>query len=235
MPLPRPTFSAALVLAPLVTLALASPVAAQYGAGTMGPVWHGGPYPGRDLARARNADSDISGKIDVARFVAPNLAPGTLAHGPVTVTSAEGAFVDPQDMAPYEAAVVDQLVHTGYETAVPGAEARGQIVELRLTRSEARPKEPPHKPVSGSVTAGVSNHGTMTGMALNVDLTKPRGAMIATRLEARIRDRSSNAVLWEGRAEIITRQGDSRWGQQAIAGKLAGALFDGFPTRSDGT
>lgn len=222
----------ALLFASLAALAgLASPAAAQYGMGMMGPVWHGG--PGYQTARRQAADDD-NGKVDVARFVAPNLAPGTLAHGPITVASQGDAFADPESAAPFEAAVVDQLVHAGYQTAVPN-DTGGQVVELRVITTEARPKEAPHKPVSGEMMMGVSNRGTMTGMALNVDLTKPKGAMIATRLEARIRDRASNALLWEGRAEILTRQGDSRWGQQAIAGKLAKTLFDGFPTRTGGS
>lgn len=84
------------------------------------------------------------------------------------------------------------------------------------------------------MAVGVSNRGTMTGMAVNVDLSKPRGALVSTRLEARIRDRANDTLLWEGRAEMATRDGDSRWDQQAIAARLAEALFDGFPTRNDG-
>ena len=108
------------------------------------------------------------------------------------------------------------------------------MIELRLIRREVRPKEPPRKPVSGAMAVGVSNRGTMTGMAVNVDLSKPRGALVSTRLEARIRDRANDTLLWEGRAEMATRDGDSRWDQQAIAARLAEALFDGFPTRNDG-
>jgi len=36
-------------------------------------------------------------------------------------------------------------------------------------------------------------------------------------------------VLWEGRATIATRDGDDKWGDQAIATKLAEALFRRFP------
>ena len=46
--------------------------------------------------------------------------------------------------------------------------------------------------------------------------------------------RSDYSAVWEGRAEMATRDGDSRWDQQAIAARLAEALFDGFPTRNDG-
>ena len=86
------------------------------------------------------------------------------------------------------------------------------------------------KPVSGEMAVGVSNRGTMMGLGINIDLTKPKGALVSTRLEARIKDRTSGAVLWEGRADILTRQGDARWSDQKIAERLAAALFEGFPT-----
>ena len=69
-------------------------------------------------------------------------------------------------------------------------------------------------------------------MAVNIDLSKPRSALISTTLEARIRDRASGRVLWEGRADIATRQGDEHWPATAIATRLAAALFDRFPDRS---
>ncbi|AZI36518.1 hypothetical protein NT2_05_00790 [Caenibius tardaugens NBRC 16725] len=226
----------AYLLAPVMFVALAGPALAQYGPGTfgtIGPVWHGGRVPARDLPVNRADKNDDTGKVEAAHFVAPDLPPGTLGHGPVTVTTIQGALDDPLASAPYEAAIVDQLVHAGYETAVPGDQG-GQVVELRLIRQEARAKDPPRKPVSGAMAVGVSNHGTSTAMAVNVDLRKPKGALLSTRLEARIRDRANNTVLWEGRAEMFSRQGDSRWDQAAIAQKLAQALFDGFPNRNDG-
>jgi len=76
---------------------------------------------------------------------------------------------------------------------------------------------------------GVSNRGTAYGLGLNVDLTKPRPALIATRLETRVRDKASGAVLWEGRADVITPDDADNWPQGRIAERLASALFDGFP------
>jgi hypothetical protein len=69
------------------------------------------------------------------------------------------------------------------------------------------------------------------GLAVAVDLSKPRGALIATRLEARIRDRATNEVLWEGRADTVTREG-GKWTDGVIANRLAAALFDHFPGKT---
>ena len=130
--------------------------------------------------------------------------------------------------ATFEAAVIDQLVIAGYDT-LPAAAAHGQRAELRIVHGLAEPAELPHKPVSGTMEVGVSNHGSMAGMGINIDLTKPKKALLSTRLEARIRDGASGAVLWEGRAEIATRDGDANWPTQKIAARLAEALFRDFP------
>jgi hypothetical protein len=109
----------------------------------------------------------------------------------------------------------------------------GQLAELRVTRTVVQGPEERHKPVSGEMAMSVGNHGSAYGMAVNVDLTKPLPLLVSTRLEARIRDRATNKVLWEGRAEVATREGGKGWNEQDIAARLAAALFDGFPLASD--
>ena len=191
----------------------------------------------------RDAASSREGKVDVTRFRIEGDAALALAHGPISVVPAtasartddnEGEGSSPSDPrfdATFQAAVEDQLVRSGYDAATISPQG-GQIAEVRVVRTEAEPAEAPHRPVSGEMSVGVSNHGTSVGMGIYVDGSKPRGALVATRLEARIRDRATGQVLWEGRAEIYTRAGDSKWDDQKVADKLARALFDGFPTRT---
>lgn len=198
------------------------------------PRWHDG-------AGWRGGSSRVSepgeGPIQVSRFRADGDAGLALAHGPIAVIAMpvggdeEGAApADPRFGAMFEAAVEDRLVHSGYDAATK-TPASDQVAEVRVIRIEAQPPEPPHKPVSGEMTMGVSNHGTMMGLGISIDGTKPKGALISTRLETRIRDRVSGQVLWEGRAEILTRAGDKRWDDQKIADKLSAGLFDGFPVK----
>ena len=186
--------------------------------------------------------SSREGKVEVSRFRIEGDAALALAHGPISVVhlgeeagsdkrSEPGSIGDPRFNATFEAAVEDQLVRSGYDAATVTPEG-GQLAEVRVIRSEAEPAEAPHRPVSGEMSVGVSNRGTSLGMAVFVDGSKPRGALVATRLEARIRDRATGQVLWEGHAEIYTREGDDRWNDQKVADKLASALFDGFPTRT---
>lgn len=183
-------------------------------------------------------NSSREGRVEVSRFRIEGDAALALAHGPISIVpfgedaeNEAGSKADPRFAATFEAAVEDQLVRSGYDVARITPHG-GQVAEVRVIRSEAAPADAPHKPVSGAMSVGVSNYGTSLGMALQIDGSKPRGALVATRLEARIRDRASGQVLWEGHAETSTRVGDGKWNDQKVADKLARALFDGFPART---
>lgn len=223
--------TAALLLA---AMACAAPAVAQPGWGGWGRSgWGssmGGNWGGSRLSRAGSVQDDREGRVDTAHFVADD-AGNALGHGPIAVTAAPETSADKDDQAFYEAAVVDQLVKAGYDTTKPDPDG-GQVAELRIVRETLVPQETKRKPVSGEMTVGASNRGTFTGMALAVDLSKPKKALVSTRLEARLLDRATGKALWEGRAEIATREGDSKWTQQAIATRLASALFDRFPEQS---
>jgi hypothetical protein len=204
------------------------------GPGWGAPGWDGPGWGGaRPAPRSLERDRSHEGRIQVNRFVGDDAS--ALGHGAIAVAASqtEGQDYVPQgNRAPFEAAVVDQLVHAGYDTTHPAPQG-GQLAELTVTRTVVQDAEARHKPVSGEMAMSVGNRGTAYGMALNVDLTKPLPPLVSTKLEARIRDRASGKVLWEGRAEVATREGDKDWGEQDIAARLAEALFDGFPTASD--
>lgn len=185
-------------------------------------------------SRENRAGSGAEGRIDVARFRAEDATAAALGKGAIAVVAMpDGAGgADLRQDATFQAAVENELVHAGYQAApAPG----GQVAEVRIVRSEVSPAERKRKPVSGAMTMGVSNHGSMMGLALNYDATKPRTALISTLLEARIKDAASGAVLWEGRAALASREGDERWNDNAVATRLARALFDGFPARTGET
>ncbi len=210
---------------PSLALALA------FAAGTPALAWPGGPWGGPGpygpgWNGSGSSRDSREGKVSVDRFVAPDVGSGLkLAH--IAVVADPGGTGDEREAATFEAAVVDQLAKAGYDTINPDPRG-GLITEVHTGRDVVEPEEERHSPVSGEMEAGVSNRGSGFGLGLSVDLSKPRKALIDTRLEARIRDRASGKVLWEGRADIITREGDSHWTNTAVAGRLAGALFEHF-------
>lgn len=222
---------------PLVAASLAAtPALARpggWGPGWDAPGWGPSPYAG-DWSRSRDP-GPVEGKVEVTRFTAEDVTPGTLGQGAVNVgASPTGAGVEEFELKTYEAAVVDSLARAGYQTATT-AGAAGQTVELRISHDVVVPEEGPKKPVSGEMTMGVSNRGSMMGMAVAVDLSKPKKALVSTRLDARIVDKASGKVLWEGRADIVTREGSDKWTDGAIAARLSKALFEGFPGKSGET
>lgn len=226
-----------LALLILTAAAGADPVVAQpsgWGGG-----WNGGwDGPGGDrgfgyrgYGTPRRGSDEREGKVQVSRFMAEDVDVAALGRGSIGVAAMPGSTGDARQGATFEAAVVDQLAKAGYDTVTPD-DADGQLAEVRVIRDIVRPEETRRSPVSGETTVGVSNRGSFAGMALNVDLSKPAKALMSTRLMARIRDRATGKLLWEGRADIVTRDGDSRWSEQAIATRLAAALFEDFATRS---
>jgi hypothetical protein len=200
--------------------------------------WDGSPaMDGGAPDRRSRATPDRSreGRVSVNRFVGESGA-AALGHGTIAIAP-PGAF--PQTggeqlpaSATYEAAVIDRLVHAGYDTAQARSDS-GQTAELRVTRSVVEPAEAPRKPVSGEAAMSVGNRGMSYGLSVAVDLSQPLPPLVSTRLETRIRDRATGNILWEGRAEVATREGDARWTDQAIAASLSEALFDGFPLVAD--
>jgi len=212
---------------PALAIAAASPALAHppggWGGGWGGPGWG---EPMAAPSRAHGPDSR-EGRVSAKHFVADGTE-AQLGHGAIAVLAEPGGSGDAREAATFEAAVVDQLAKAGYDTARPDLTG-GQVTEVHVVRDMVAPAEEKHSPVSGAMEVGVSNRGSMVGMALAYDATKPRGALIETRLEARIRDRASGKLLWEGRAAIVTREGDAHWTDTAVAGRLAGALFERFP------
>lgn len=148
------------------------------------------------------------------------------------LADAQPDYLPQHTRAPFEAAVVDRLIAVGYDTLQANPEG-GQLAELRVSRDVLVPAEGKRNPVSGTAAMQVGTRGSAYGLGVNVDMSKPRAALLSTRLDARIKDRTSGKILWEGHAQIATRDGDGKWTDSAIANRLAEALFEDFrhPTR----
>jgi hypothetical protein len=158
----------------------------------------------------------------------PSGAPGapTGSDGPTLVSPDEGAGSD-WKLPVYEAAVVDQLAGKGYDIA--HAADPDQVIEIAVSHDMVVPEEAPHKPISGEMSTTISNRGSGFGLAIAVDLSKPKKAIIATRLDVRIRDKAPGKVLWEGHAQGQSRDTDDGRDATRMSSRLASALFAKFP------
>ncbi|MCJ1962584.1 DUF4136 domain-containing protein [Novosphingobium mangrovi (ex Hu et al. 2023)] len=201
--------------------------------GWRGPGWSGPIAPMAPRSSHREKDPR-DGRVQVSRFVRADTLAEALGHGPIKVVTTaqdngpEGDWVDPSERARFEAAVVNSLVNAGYDTLnTTGPDT--QVAALTIRQRVLVPAEMDHKPVSGAAAVSVGTLGTAYGLSVNVDMSKPRTALVSTRLELTIRDRAEGKVLWEGKAEMATYEGDEDWSEAAIATRLADALLDRFP------
>ncbi len=220
-----------LLVLPLIMLAATPAMARGYWGSPFGDPFgrgYGDPFGDRWGSPRLNSGPDSrEGKVDADSFVAEG-ALAQLGKGKIAIVAAPAATADASDEAAYEAAMIDQLVKAGYDTASPDP-AGGQVVELRIVRDTLVPEEQKRKPVSGAASIGVSNYGTSYGLAIGVDLSKPKKGPPFDSPRSAHQGPGERRDALEGHASIDTRDGDDHWGEQAIATRLAAALFDGFP------
>lgn len=207
----------------LIVAALAAPAYAQ---GLPGGGWND-----RGGDRRQNQSSvQASRAISVTAFRAAD-AGDMLGKGRLVV--ADRTDGDELDKLPvYQAAVVDELARRGYDNSgydTTGSANDGQIAQISVSHRTLVPEEAPRKAISGEASTVVSNRGSGFGLALAIDLTKPKKAIVATRLDVRIRDRVTGRVLWEGYADGQAREEDGGLDNGAMATRLATALFARFP------
>jgi hypothetical protein len=215
------------------TLALAASASAQYypRGGWGGPGYGAmGAYPG-DYGPAGRGRDPREGKIEAAHFVANSPKVAELGHGTIVLAPGPGGIGGGPPVGAFETALSGELARAGYRTDAPQT-GSGQVAEFIVSRDLVAPPDAPHNPVSGGVAVGGGSYGSGVGLGLNIDLSKPRGPLVATRIEARIRDSATKELLWQGRAEVLTREGDKHWTDQLVAARLAEALFKDFPRPS---
>ena len=173
------------------------------------------------------AASTVSGPVQVTRF---HLG-APLERGTVTVEPMPGGGPASLEFATYASAVEAELIKSGYTAA--SADTRGQylaVVGFTRTTLEGAPRPAPF-----SVGLGGGSYGG--GVGLGGGVSFPIGKrksryVVATELSVQIRRRSDGTVIWEGRAQT---QADDRAPEaqaSVAAGKLAHALFLGFPGES---
>ncbi len=163
------------------------------------------------------------GPVEVTRFHAPHAGP--LGQGAIAVEPAQGMDGQSLEFRTYAAAVSRELQRVGYPELVVGSRASPSVALVRVERESYR-RGSDGSPVSVGIGGGT---GSGVGVGVGVNLSGPPPETVETRLFVTIRNRAGGQALWEGRASFSVRASSPLAQAQLGAGKLAEALFRGFP------
>ena len=172
-----------------------------------------------------SACSTAPGPVEVTRFVAPDRV-AQLGEGSIFVESATGQDADSLALMPYKKAVAAQLAELGYtETDRSGAAQVASVgIERYVVNAEGR-----RSPVSVGVGGSTGSYGSGVGVGIGINLGGGRRDKLGTQLSVTIRDATSGATLWEGRADFRVDDNSPLAQSEANAQTLAAALFSDFP------
>ena len=168
----------------------------------------------------------VTGPVEVTRFLEP-ASTARLGQGTIFVESAPGVDGDSLALAPYKEAIARELETLGYREGSRAAAtqiAQVQVERYRTAGGERR------GPVSVGVGGSTGSYGSGLGLGLGINLGGggPR-EMIDTEVRVMIRDKSSNATYWEGRAQFSVSGNSPYADTPANAAAVADALFRNFP------
>lgn len=204
------------------------------------------PFPSTGLARTTLARTMLAGvalacaalagcvapigPVEVTRFHAADISP--LGKGSIAVEPAPGMNGESLEWRSYQTAVARQLALLGYAEA-----PAGQGTQVALVRLERRSHQPPRagSPVSVGVGGSTGSYGSGVGVGIGFNLSGQPAEQVETELGVLIKDRASNAALWEGRASFTVKASSPLAGTQLGAAKISEALFQGFPGNSGET
>lgn len=171
------------------------------------------------------------GPVEVTRFH-DAAAAQQLGRGTIAVEAGPGMDPASLEFRAYAAAVGRELNRIGYQSAPTGQ--GGQVALLRLQRDSFQPGRD-RNPVSVGVGGGTGSYGSGVGMGIGINLSGPPKDQVLTEMHVMIRNRTTNATIWEGRASFTVRA-DAPVAQTELgSAKMAEALFRDFPGRSGET
>lgn len=176
--------------------------------------------------------------VEVTRFT--GATPAQLGQGRIAVVAAPGdTGADSLEFSLYRNAVAAELARLGY-SVVGGAGGGTQVAEIALERGVNAPMLAGRQQGPVSVGVGGSTGGFGSGLGVGVGINLGGGARrgseeLYRQLRVSIRPASGATPLWEGRANFTASADSDYAGEQAAAGRLAQAMFAGFPGESGAT
>ncbi|QKR98689.1 DUF4136 domain-containing protein [Sphingomonas sp. CL5.1] len=178
------------------------------------------------------ATAPTSFPVQVSRFHYDAMA----SRGTITVEPLPGGSVASIEYKTYAAAVEAELLRAGYTSPPPGQPGE-YLATVSFSRAE-RALPPKRSPFTIGIGGGSFSGGRGGGVGLGGGVSFPVGGQrdrvgIVTELSVRIRHGAD--AVWEGQAQSLTDTSVPNVDTQAIAERLAHALFTGFPGESGRT
>ncbi|RDE05006.1 hypothetical protein [Sphingomonas aracearum] len=182
--------------------------------------------------------TSASGPVEVSRFNIAN--PGQpFERGTIRVEPAPGGGPPSLEFKTYAAAVETEALRNGYTAAVPNVrEQYLAVVSFNRGVLEGPPRPPAF---SLGLGLGGASFGRRSGVGVGGGVGVPIGKerrgrqIVTTELAVQIRRQSDGTAVWEGRAQTSADVNAPQAQASAAAGRLAHALFLGFPGESGRT
>lgn len=149
---------------------------------------------------------------DVVRF--HSNAP--ISRGTLAIVPPDAAMADSLEFRTNAETVAVQMRRVGYTTGLPASQVQ-YIATLDITQTDGagnvtRPGAPSSSPVAAPASGSRRN-----------------SALVTTTMSVQIRNRATNATVWEGRASHEADAGSRGATSTIIVPELAKALFGDFP------
>ena len=181
-------------------------------------------------AAALSACAATTSPVEVTRFHDPSALAQTRSQT-VFVTNAAGE-TDSLELAPYKAAVAEELRRLGYREG--DQSAAGLIASVDVERYRLGP-EGRRSPVSVGVGGSTGSYGSGVGLGVGINLGGGGGERVGTDMSVVLREASTGNSVWEGRASVTMSPNADLADTRANAQAVAGALFREFPGNSGET
>ncbi|MFD1786606.1 hypothetical protein ACFSC3_03375 [Sphingomonas floccifaciens] len=170
-----------------------------------------------------------AGPTEVSRYhLGQPIAPGTVAIEPVN-----GAAQISPEYTMYADAVGTELSGLGFTPAPTGSQSQ-YIAAVGFTRqSRGTVRTPPRFSIGigGGSFGGGRGGGVGLGGGLSTGIGSKTRELVQSELAVQLKRRGDGTIVWEGRAQRPALLGPDE--QPGItAGRLATALFQGFPGES---
>lgn len=166
----------------------------------------------------------------VTRFhLSQPIAPATIA-----IVPSNPMLENDLEFRAYAGAVAQRFEVMGFRATSPTANP--ELVATIAVQRSWRPTGPARSPFTIGIGAGTSTGHVGLGGSVAVPVGAPKTPMAsATELTIKLRRRTSDAPLWEGRASMEARDGTPYASGEAAVTRLATALLQGFPGESGRT